>query len=66
MTLLVNVADWKSDEDNPILCHVGADGTLGGPLIADARAEPNGVLVSVRDTGPGLAPATAERLFQPF
>jgi signal transduction histidine kinase len=24
------------------------------------------VLVSVRDTGPGLAPATVERLFEPF
>jgi PAS domain S-box-containing protein len=35
-------------------------------FITTAQAEPNGVLVSVRDTGPGLAPATVERLFEPF
>ena len=35
-------------------------------LITTGLAEPSGVLVSVRDTGPGLAPATVERLFEPF
>jgi PAS domain S-box-containing protein len=35
-------------------------------FITTAQAKPNGVLVSVRDTGPGLAPATVERLFEPF
>jgi signal transduction histidine kinase len=35
-------------------------------FITTARAEPNGVLVSVRDTGPGLAPATVEHLFEAF
>jgi len=35
-------------------------------LITTGQAESSGVLVSVRDTGPGLAPATVERLFEPF
>ena len=35
-------------------------------LISTARAEPDGVLVAMRDSGPGLAPTTRERLFDPF
>jgi PAS domain S-box-containing protein len=35
-------------------------------LLTTWPAEPNGVLVAVRDSGPGLAPATLERLFDPF
>jgi PAS domain S-box-containing protein len=34
--------------------------------ITTARAEPNGVLVVVKDSGPGLAPANLEHLFAPF
>src|SRR6202035_1183712 len=35
-------------------------------FITTARAEPNGVLVSVTDSGPGLSPASLENLFAPF
>ena len=35
-------------------------------LISTGRAERDGVFVAVRDTGPGLAPAVLERLFEPF
>jgi signal transduction histidine kinase len=35
-------------------------------LISTGKVEQDGVFVSVRDTGPGLAPATAERLFESF
>jgi signal transduction histidine kinase len=35
-------------------------------LISTGRVEPNGALVAVRDTGPGLAPATFGRLFEAF
>jgi signal transduction histidine kinase len=34
--------------------------------ITTAQAEPNGVLVAVKDTGPGLGPASLEQLFAPF
>jgi PAS domain S-box-containing protein len=35
-------------------------------LITTGKAEFGGVLVSVRDTGPGLPPTAIERLFEPF
>jgi C4-dicarboxylate-specific signal transduction histidine kinase len=35
-------------------------------LISAAKAESDGVLVAVRDSGPGLAPAILERLFEAF
>ena len=35
-------------------------------LISTARAEPDGVLVTVQDSGPGLAPGVLDRLFEPF
>jgi PAS domain S-box-containing protein len=35
-------------------------------LISTGKAESDGVLVAVRDSGPGLAPASFERLFEAF
>ncbi len=35
-------------------------------FVTTARAEPNGVIVAVKDSGPGLAPANLEHLFTPF
>jgi C4-dicarboxylate-specific signal transduction histidine kinase len=35
-------------------------------LISTAKTESGGVLVAVRDSGPGLAPASLERLFDAF
>ena len=35
-------------------------------LISTEKAEPDSVLVTVRDSGPGLAPAALERLFDAF
>jgi PAS domain S-box-containing protein len=35
-------------------------------LISTAQAVPNGVIVAVKDSGPGLAPASLERLFEAF
>jgi len=35
-------------------------------LISAEKAEPDGVHVAVRDSGPGLAPATLDRLFEAF
>ena len=34
--------------------------------ITTDRAEPSGVLVAVKDSGPGMAPANLEQLFAPF
>jgi PAS domain S-box-containing protein len=34
--------------------------------ITTAQAEPNGVLVAVKDSGPGLAPTSLESLFEAF
>jgi len=44
-------------------------GLIDGPrelLISTGRAETGGVRVAVRDSGPGLAPAALERLFEAF
>jgi signal transduction histidine kinase len=35
-------------------------------FVTTARAEPDGVLVAVKDSGPGFDPATFEQLFTPF
>jgi PAS domain S-box-containing protein len=35
-------------------------------LISTAKTDPEGVLVAVRDSGPGLAPESVERLFESF
>ncbi len=55
---------------NLIINAVEAMGDLrDGPRelrISTARAEPDGVLVVVRDSGPGLAPASHEHLFDAF
>jgi PAS domain S-box-containing protein len=55
---------------NLIVNAVQAMGALAeGPRelsIATVQAEPNGVMVAVRDSGPGLAPAALDRLFEAF
>jgi signal transduction histidine kinase len=35
-------------------------------LVSTGSAEPEGVLVTVRDSGPGLPPSSSERLFDAF
>ncbi len=35
-------------------------------LISSRKADPDGVLVEVRDSGPGLAPETLEHVFEAF
>jgi PAS domain S-box-containing protein len=51
---------------NAVEAMSGADGGSRELLISTAIAEPDGVLVTVRDSGPGLAPASLERLFEAF
>jgi len=35
-------------------------------LITTAQAEPHGVLIAVKDSGPGLSSTNIERVFDPF
>ena len=35
-------------------------------LVCSSRADPDGVFVAVQDSGPGLAPDSCERVFDPF
>jgi PAS domain S-box-containing protein len=55
---------------NLIVNAVQAMGTLAQGsrelFVTTAHAEPNGVLVTVKDSGPGLAPSNLEQLFAPF
>jgi C4-dicarboxylate-specific signal transduction histidine kinase len=51
---------------NAIEAMSGADQGTRELLISTGMAEPNGVHVGVRDSGPGLAPATLERVFDAF
>ncbi|MEA2791026.1 MAG: hypothetical protein QOG73_3432, partial [Acetobacteraceae bacterium] len=51
---------------NAIEAMSGVSGEARVLLISTARAEPSGVLVAVRDSGPGLAPATVDLLFEAF
>jgi signal transduction histidine kinase len=51
---------------NAIEAISGADEGTRELLISTGKAEPNGVHVGVRDSGPGLAPAALERVFDAF
>ena len=52
---------WASLIDNALDAMAGA-----GVLRLATRAEPDGVLIEVGDTGPGMAPEVAARAFDPF
>jgi PAS domain S-box-containing protein len=56
LNLIVNAVEAMS----------GVDEGTRELLISARKAEPEGVLVGVRDSGPGLAPATLERAFDAF
>jgi C4-dicarboxylate-specific signal transduction histidine kinase len=51
---------------NAIEAMSGADEGTRELLISTGKAEPNGVHVGVRDSGPGLAAAALERVFDAF
>jgi C4-dicarboxylate-specific signal transduction histidine kinase len=51
---------------NAIEAMSGADEGARELLVSTGKAEPNGVHVGVRDSGPGLAPAALERVFDAF
>jgi signal transduction histidine kinase len=56
VNLIINAVEAMSDDSE------GARELL----IRSGRAESGGVLVTVRDSGPGLAPATVDRVFESF
>jgi PAS domain S-box-containing protein len=51
---------------NAIQAMTGTSDGLRELLIGTGKADPDGVLVAVRDSGPGLAPGTLELVFEPF
>jgi len=57
LNLIINAVEAMSDDEGSREL-----------LISTGKAEPNGsgVLVAVRDSGPGLTPASIERLFEAF
>jgi C4-dicarboxylate-specific signal transduction histidine kinase len=56
LNLIINAAEAMS----------GTDEGLRELLISTGNAESDGVVVAVRDSGPGLTPASLERLFEAF
>jgi signal transduction histidine kinase len=56
LNLIMNAVEAMSD----------ASGGSRDLLISTAEDTSNGVLVAVRDAGPGLSPESLERLFDPF
>ena len=44
----------------------GVTGRMRELMVSSTIAEPDGVLVSVEDTGAGLDPDVAQRIFEPF
>jgi signal transduction histidine kinase len=56
LNLIMNAVEAMSD----------ASGGSRDLLISTAEDTSNGVLVAVRDSGPGLSPESLERLFDPF
>jgi C4-dicarboxylate-specific signal transduction histidine kinase len=55
LNLLHNAMDAMADEHNQI-----------GRIVIGVRASRESVIVSVRDSGPGLPPGTEEMVFEPF
>jgi len=70
--------DFDLDLDMDLLVHAlmnvmsnGAEATLAGPgerrlVKLTARARENGAVLTIEDSGPGVAPADRERVFRPF
>jgi signal transduction histidine kinase len=51
---------------NAIEAMSGATENTRELLIRTAKADSGGILIAVMDSGPGLPPASRERLFEPF